>query len=151
VPLHLTSPFADDILKLPPRCLEGITDRYINVLVSACRSGFPAYDNVGSIGNHEMNPDVKDVTLVMAVLRAANHHPAADDPAKELLKLGSFLPDTRLDNIGMLNAFEGDLKGNLHCNTSSRAVIIACKTSPVSLTFVKEVLAAGSAISSARA
>jgi hypothetical protein len=112
--LHLTSPFVDDILKLPPRRLEGITDSYVSVLMSSGASGFPAYDDVGSIGNHEMNPDAKDVTLVMAVLGAANHHPAAYYPTKKLLKLGSFLPDTRLYNIGMLNAFERDLKGDLH-------------------------------------
>lgn len=112
--LHLTGPFADNILKLPPRGLEGVTDGDVNVLMSPGGSGFSAYDDVRSIGNYEMNPDVKDVAFVMTVLGPANHHPAANDPAKELFKLGSFLPDACLDNIGMLNAFEGDLKGDLH-------------------------------------
>ena len=60
------------------------------------------------------NPDVKDVALVVTVLRAGNDNLTADDSAEKLLKLGSFLPDARLDNIGMLNAFEGDLKWGLH-------------------------------------
>jgi hypothetical protein len=117
----------DDILKLAPRCLEGITDSYVNVLMSSGASGIPAYDDVGSIRNHEMNPDVKDFTLVKAVPGAANHHPTAYDSAKKLLKLGSFLPDTRLDNIGMLNAFEGDLKRDLH-HKPHLAATIARKT-----------------------
>jgi hypothetical protein len=111
---HLTTPFADDILKLPPRCLERIADRYINVFMSSGHGGLTAHDNIRGIGNNEMNPDVKDIALVMAVLRAGNHDPGADNPAEEFLKLAGFLSNARLDNIGMVNAFESDLKWDLH-------------------------------------
>jgi hypothetical protein len=114
VQLHLTAPSADDILKLPPCGLECIADCYVDVLMSPGHCRLAAHDNIRGIGNNEVNPDVKDVALVVTVLRAGNDNLTADDPAEKLLKLGSFFPDTRLDDIGMLNAFEGDLKGDLH-------------------------------------
>jgi hypothetical protein len=67
--LHLTTPFADDILKLPPRGLEGIADCYVNVFMSPGHSRLAAYNDVRSIGNNQVNPDVKDIALVMTVLR----------------------------------------------------------------------------------
>ncbi len=61
-----------------------------------------------------MNPDVIDVALVMTVLRPGNYDARADKPSEELLKLVSFFSDACLNGVGMLNAFEGNLKGHLH-------------------------------------
>jgi hypothetical protein len=46
--------------------------------------------------------------------RAGNYNAGADKPSEELLKLVSFFSDACLNGVGMLNAFEGNLKGSLH-------------------------------------
>jgi hypothetical protein len=71
--------FADDILKLTAGCLERIAYCQINVLMGSVCRGLAAYRNVGSIGNREMNPDVKNISLVVAVLWPGDNDPCADD------------------------------------------------------------------------
>ena len=54
------------ILKLAASRFERIADRDVAILVRAIRARLAAHRDVGRIGNHEMNSDVKDVALVMA-------------------------------------------------------------------------------------
>ena len=111
---HMASAFADEVLKLPARGLERITDGQIDILMRPRDSRLMAHRDVCGIGNNEMDPDVIDVALMMTVLGARYHDTAAYDPAEKLFELFSLLSDTCLDSIGMLNAFEGDLKWSLH-------------------------------------
>jgi hypothetical protein len=46
-----------------------------------------------------MDPDVIDVTLVMAMLRPGHDNARADDPAEKLLKLLRFFSDARLNGV----------------------------------------------------
>ncbi len=118
--LDVTFPLPDDVLQLPASGLERIADRHVNVLVRSSGGGFAADHDIGGIGNDEMNPYVKDVTLVMPVLGPRDDHAGADDPVEKLLELLCFVSDSRLDGIGMLNAFERDLQGNVHSETFNR-------------------------------
>ncbi len=99
-------PFPDNILKLPACSLERVTYGHVDILMGPIRSGLAAHHNVASIGNHEMNPDVKDISLVMAMLRPRNDNARADDAVGKLLQLLNFFSDTCLDGVGMLNAIE---------------------------------------------
>ena len=56
-----------------------------------------------------MNPDVKNVSLVVAVLRPGNDDARADDAVGKLLELFNFFSDACFDGVGMLNAIECDL------------------------------------------
>jgi len=97
--LHMPAAPADDILKLAACSFESIADRHVNVLVRAGRGRFAADHDIGGIGNHKMDPDVIDVTLVMAVLRPGHDNARADDPAEKLLKLLRFFSDARLNGV----------------------------------------------------
>ena len=101
--------FLDGILKLTAGSLERIANRHIDVLMGAVCCGLAAHRNIGSIGNHEMNPDVKNISLVVAVLRPCNNDAHAEDAARKLLKLFNFFFDACFDGVGMLNAIECDL------------------------------------------
>ena len=102
-------PFPEGVLKLAAGGLECVSDRHVDVLMGSVDRGLAAHRNVGSIGNHKMNLDVKDVSLVMAVLRAGDNDARTDDAAGELLQLFNFLFDASFDRVGMLDAIECDL------------------------------------------
>src|SRR5271157_5858353 len=112
--LNVTSPLADNVLKLASRGLKGIADRHVNVFMGPGRGGFAADYDIGGIRDNEMNPDMVDVAFVMTVLRSSDDHSCADDPLEKLLKLASLLSDSCLNSIGMLNAFERDFQWNFH-------------------------------------
>ena len=101
--------FPDDILKLPACGLERIANRHIDVLMGPVCRGLAAHYNIGRIGNNEMNPDVKDVSLVVAVLGPGNDDARAEDAVGKLLELFNFFFDACFDGVGMLNAIECDL------------------------------------------
>ncbi len=101
--------FPDDILKLPASGLERIANCHIDVLMGAVCRGLAAHHNIGRVGNNEMNPDVKDVSLVVAVLGPGNDDARAEDAAGKLLELFHFLFNACFDGVGMLNAIECDL------------------------------------------
>jgi hypothetical protein len=73
------------------------------------RGGLAAHHNIGRIGNNEMNPDVKDVSLVVAVLRPRNDDASAEDAVRKLLEFFDFFFDACFDGVGVLNAIECDL------------------------------------------
>ena len=112
--LNVTSPLADNVLKLASRGLKGIADTHVNVLMGPGRGGFAADYDIGGIRDNDMNPDMVDVAFVMTVLRPSDDHSCADDPLEKLLKLASLLSDSCLNSIGMLNAFERDFQWNFH-------------------------------------
>lgn len=112
--LNVTSPLADNVLKLASRGLKGIADPHVNVLMGPGRGGFAADYDIGGIRDNDMNPDMVDVAFVMTVLRPSDDHSCADDPLEKLLKLASLLSDSCLNSIGMLNAFERDFQWNFH-------------------------------------
>jgi hypothetical protein len=99
-------PFPDNILKLPAGGLEGVAYGHVDILMGVVRCRFAAHGNIGSIGNHKMNPDVKDVSLVVAVLRPGNDDARSDDAVGKLLELLNFLSDASFDGVGMLYAIE---------------------------------------------
>jgi hypothetical protein len=101
--------FPDHILKLPASGLERIADCHIDVLMGIVCRGLSAHHNIRRIGHHEMNPDVKDVSLVVAVLRPGNNDARAEDAVGKLLKLFNFFSDACFDGVGMLNVVECDL------------------------------------------
>ena len=102
-------PFPDNILKLTAGSFERVAYCHIDILVGPARRGLTAHRDFGRIGNHETNPDVKDVSLVVAVLRPGNNDARADDAAGKSLQLVNFLSDASFDGVGMLDAIERDL------------------------------------------
>jgi hypothetical protein len=102
-------PFPDNILKLTAGSLERVPYCHVDILMGPVCRGFAAHRNVGSIGNHEMNLDVKNTSLVVAVLWPGNNDACADDSPGKLLELLDFLSDASFDGVRMLNAIECDL------------------------------------------
>ena len=107
--LSVFFPFAHDVLKLPACGLESIAYGHIDIFMGAVRARLTAHHNVGRFGHHEMDRDVKGVSLVVAVLRPRNDDARADDPVRYLFELLNFFSDACLDGVGMLNAIECDL------------------------------------------
>ena len=97
--LNVTSPLADNVLKLASRGLKGIADRHVNVFMGPGRGGFAADYDIGGIRDNEMNPDMVDVAFVMTVPRPGHDNARADDPAGKLLKLICFLSNPRLNGV----------------------------------------------------
>ena len=102
-------PFPDNILKLTAGSLERVPYCHVDILMGPVCRGLAADRNVWSIGNHEMNLDVKNTSLVVAVLWPGNDDACADDSPGKLLELLNFLSDASFDGVGMLNAIECDL------------------------------------------
>ena len=48
--LDMPLPLPDDVLKLSACSLEGVSDRYVNILMSAGYGGIPAYRDIGGVG-----------------------------------------------------------------------------------------------------
>ena len=102
-------PFPGDILKLTAGSLERIPYCHVDILMGPVCRGLAADRNVRSIGNREMYLDVKNISLVVAVLRPGDNDACADDSPGKLLELLDFLSDAGFDGVGMLNAIECDL------------------------------------------
>ena len=102
-------PFPDNILKLTAGSFERIAYCHVDILMGPVRRGLAADRNVRSIGNHEMNLDVKNISLVVAVLWPGNNDACAHDSPGKLLELLDFLSDAGFDGVGMLNAIECNL------------------------------------------
>ena len=77
--------------------------------MGSARARVAAHHNIRSFGHHEMDRDVKHVSLVVAVLRPGNNDACADDAVGKLLQLLNFLSDASFDGVRMLNAIERDL------------------------------------------
>lgn len=102
-------PFPGDILKLTAGSLERIPYCHVDILMSPVCRGLAADRNVRSLGNREMNLDVKNISLVVAVLWPGDNDACADDSPGKLLELLDFLSNASFDGVGMLNAIECDL------------------------------------------
>jgi hypothetical protein len=102
-------PFPGDILELTAGSLERVPYCHIDILMGPVRRGLAADRNVRSIGNREMNLDLKNISLVVAALWPGDNDACADDSPRKLLELLDFLSDASLDGVGMLNAIECDL------------------------------------------
>ena len=107
-------PPTNEILKLAAARIEGIVQRHLYILVTAGGRRIAANGDIGSVRNGQMQPDAVGVTLVMAMLRLADHDARRGDSVIELLKLARGLSHVRLDQIGMVDMLEYDLKGDLH-------------------------------------
>lgn len=102
-------PFPDNILKLTAGSLERVPYCHVDILMGPACRGLAADRNVRSIGNHKMNLDVKNISLVVAVLWPGDNDACADDSPGKLLELLNFLSNAGFDGVGMLNAIECDL------------------------------------------
>jgi hypothetical protein len=109
MPLDGTVPFPLEILQLTAGLIEGISDRHLDVFVSAGRSWIAADGYVSSAGNGEMDPEGIGVTLVVTMLRAPNHDTSRSYSIAEPFELRGLPSDALFDEVDARDVFKVDL------------------------------------------
>lgn len=86
--LHVLALATCMILELPPRRMECIPDRDVDILVRAVKRMIAADDDVGP-RDRKRHAHVNALPLMMVLVRAFDHHVTALNPGIDVLKLDS--------------------------------------------------------------
>jgi hypothetical protein len=101
------------VFKLAPRSVEGIADSHIDVLMGVVRGGI-APDHHFSARNRQIDTNMIEFAFVVMCVWRFDNYSAAGDAAVKLLKSSGSLADALFNSVGMSNATEADLHGELH-------------------------------------
>jgi hypothetical protein len=113
VALDIAASASNMVFKLAPRSVEGIADSHIDVLMGVVRSGI-APDHHFSARNRQIDTNMIEFAFAVMCVWRFDNYSAAGDAVVKLLKPSGSLADARFNSVGMSNATEADLHGELH-------------------------------------
>jgi hypothetical protein len=106
--------FANGVLQLPARGVEGVGDRYLDVFMPSRGAGITVDMDVHAAGRLHMDANPVRVSLVMAMLRPGDHNAGGCYALVKLFEFLGFFANPGLDGVGVANALESDYEGVLH-------------------------------------
>lgn len=104
---------ADMILQAPLNGIESVADGDIDVLMGVMFPGLSIDHDFGT-GNHEVDADVVQLSLVMVPMRRLDDNMASGDSIEELFKPFGPLTDPSFHRIGVRDVAKRDLQWDLH-------------------------------------
>ncbi len=116
VRFHLAAPHSDVILKLPPSRIECIAYRDTDILVGVMLRRIPTDDDVLA-GQMQVDGDVKQLALLLMLVRRPDRHAAADDDVRVPLQFARQLVYGGLDGVRLRRVVKIDFDGYLHRRT----------------------------------
>jgi hypothetical protein len=113
VALAVATPTARVILEPPPHSVETVSDSDVDVFMRLMPRRVAPYHDLLS-GNLQIRVNVVETPLTRSATCRLHNDPAADDPAKELLKLLDAAADLCLHRGRAVEVLEADLQRDRH-------------------------------------
>jgi len=106
---HLAAPFLAVLFQLPLCGGKGVAERYMHLFMSMIISRFPArYELL--IGNGDIDEDVEQIPLLMALVTQLHYHTTSRDyVGEQLFQLFHVVAHIGLDGIRMIHIAESKL------------------------------------------
>jgi hypothetical protein len=98
--LDLAPLFPGMVLQFPADRVKGIAQRDVGIFMGMMFFG-PTLHHQFTARHGYIDPDVKQVALMVMTMRRFYHHAAGHDPVMKLIELGGFLANIRLECFGM--------------------------------------------------
>src|SRR5262245_30701216 len=111
--LDVASQLPRMIFELTNRCVEGVADGDIDVLMRLVLRALLSHMHVLP-GHADVDAHLVELALVVMAMRRLDGNVAAHDPLEEAVELGGLLADDRFHGRGGIHVPEADLQGYLH-------------------------------------